>query len=323
MSLLLNRQKQKERLKSGITALIDGDVVVYACGFASQHNIHSVTLVGEKEPRASFTKKKEMKDWLESEGLEEKDYTVSERLDVEPVENALFTAKQFIENILEKTNAEHYKIFLTGKGNFREEIATILPYKGNRSSTNKPVHYQAIKDYLVNVWKAEVVGGMEADDMLAIEQSRITKLGLDVPEYGWPAEDIGHTVICSIDKDLKQIPGWHYNWNKDEKPVWVDESQAIRNFYLQLCTGDMTDNIQGIPGIGPKKAEKILEGCTTEKEMYDAVFSAYRNHMFPNGIKHPQQLEEVEARVEENAKLLFLVREIDSEGNLVHWRKPG
>lgn len=318
MSLLLNRQKEKDRPTSGITALIDMDVVVYQCGFASQHNVHTITLVGEDEPRASFNYIKERDDWIESEGLKPEEYVLKTRIEIDPIEHALQTVKMFLNSILEKTNAEHYKGYLTGCGNFREGVATILPYKGNRDLP-KPIYYQAIRDYLVNSWGAEVVEGREADDQLAIEQSREwddTKKASRFPEK----EVI--TIICSIDKDLKQVPGWHYNWNTDEAPVWVSESQAIHNFYMQLCTGDKVDNIQGIKGVGPAKAKKILENCNTEKEMYDAVFNAYRNHMFPEGIKHPQQLEEVGARVEENARLLFLIREVEADGSLKHWRKP-
>lgn len=171
MSLKLTERKPSKRNSSGITALIDGDILCYSCGFSAQHNIHTVTLVGEKEPRASFQYKKEMKDWLESEGLEEKDYVVDTRIEVEPVENALHSVKLFIDNILEKTDAEHCKIFLTGKGNFREEIATILPYKGQRKQP-KPVHYQSIRDYLVERWESIIVEGMEADDLLSIEQCK-------------------------------------------------------------------------------------------------------------------------------------------------------
>jgi len=102
----------------------------------------------------------------------------------------------------------------------------------------------------------------------------------------------------------------------------ISEFEAMKNFWMQVLTGDSVDSIQGVPGIGKKKAEKILEGCGTEEEMYDAVFSAYRNHMFPNGIKHPQQLWEVSARLEENAKLLFMIRELDENNQPIHWRAP-
>ncbi len=60
----------------------------------------------------------------------------------------------------------------------------------------------------------------------------------------------------SIDKDLDMIRGWHYNFIKDKK-YFIDDQQAIKHFYTQILTGDRVDNIIGLRGIGPKKAEKI------------------------------------------------------------------
>ena len=218
-------------------------------------------------------------------------------------------------------SAEHYKVYLTGKGNFRDDVASILPYKGNRDDLHKPIHYDAIKQYLIDVWDAEVIEGMEADDAMAIAQSDALVWDFDERADRFLPEE-GSTVICTIDKDLRMVPGYHYNWNKDEHPVWVSEVEGIKWFYTQLLTGDMTDNIQGIPGVGPKKAEKILEGCETEEEMYDNVWNAYRDYLYPDGVKHPQLLEKVNDMVLENAQLLFMVRELDDEGKPVMWSPP-
>jgi 5'-3' exonuclease len=46
---------------------------------------------------------------------------------------------------------------------------------------------------------------------------------------------------------------------------------------MQCLQGDRSDNIKGIPGIGPKKAERILEGCVTEYDLFKAVRNAYGN----------------------------------------------
>lgn len=317
---------EKKRSSSGITALIDGDVIVYACGFASQKNIHKVTIKGEEAPRATFEYKKDLKEWVEKNGLSDSDYTVSTTVQADPVEHALHSVKVFLNEILEVTDAEHYKIYLTGKGNFREEIATILPYKGNRNAP-KPLHYDNIKQYLVDHWEAIVVEGMEADDAMAIEQ----ELWLENIDPMWRHPEINHdgyTVICSIDKDLRMVPGWHYNWNKDDKPVWVSEEEGIRWFYTQLLTGDKVDNIQGIPGIGPKKAEKILEECVSEEDMYDAVWWAYHDYLWGGETITMDEIDkkfayaEVDQMVLENAQLLWMIRELDEDGKPVHWEPP-
>ena len=162
--------------------------------------------------------------------------------------------EDLVDDIIVKSEADSFKIFLTGKDNFRY---TIYPeYKAHRPK-EKPFWLQAIRDYLVANFNAEVINGEEADDALGINQT---------PD----------TVICSIDKDLLMIPGHHYNFVKDEK-IYVSNFSAIHHFYMQCLQGDRADNIKGIPKVGPKKAEAILAGCGNEKEMFDAVRNAYGN----------------------------------------------
>lgn len=181
-------------------------------------------------------------------------------------------------SILEDTEADDYQIYLTGEGNFREEVAVTLPYKGNRDELHKPTHYTAIKQYLIDVWQAETVEGMEADDAMGIEQYKdlvyVDGYGYVNPIDSAASPALAETIICTLDKDLDMIPGWHYNWRKKTK-YWIDEEQAMRNFYKQMLMGDRTDNIQGVPKIGEKTAEKILATCTNEKEMFDAVQEQY------------------------------------------------
>ena len=159
------------------------------------------------------------------------------------------------EIVFDDLKCDDYKAYITGKTNFRNDIAVTEPYKGNRKDAKRPVHYQAIRNHLQRLG-AELVEGEEADDAVAIEA---TKTG------GW---------IVSIDKDLDQVAGWHYNFVKHEE-YYVTEEEGLRNFYTQVLTGDRIDNIIGLKGIGPKKAEKILDGCKTEKELYEACVKAY------------------------------------------------
>jgi DNA polymerase-1 len=84
------------------------------------------------------------------------------------------------------------------------------------------------------------------------------------------------TIICTIDKDLLMIPGQHYNFVKDEFKT-VGYLDGLKHFYMQCLQGDRSDNIKGIPGIGLKKAERILEGCVTEYQLFKAVRAAYGN----------------------------------------------
>jgi DNA polymerase-1 len=162
--------------------------------------------------------------------------------------------EDLVDSILVNTEAEEYRLFLTGKDNFRY---TIYPeYKAHRPK-EKPFWLEAIREYLKATFNAEVVDGQEADDAMGINQS-------------------DDTIICSIDKDLLMIPGRHYNFVKDEF-IEVTEFDGLKHFYMQCLQGDRADNIKGIPGIGPKKAEKILQGCETEEQLFNAVRDAYGN----------------------------------------------
>jgi hypothetical protein len=180
------------------------------------------------------------------------------------------------EIVYQNLQCDDYKAYITGRGNYRDAIAVTEPYKGNRKDAKRPIHYNAIRTHLQRLG-AELVEGQEADDAVAIEA---TKTG------GW---------IVSIDKDLDQVAGWHYNFVKHEE-YYVTEEQGLRNFYTQMLTGDRTDNIIGLKGIGPKKAEKILIDCKTEGEMYAAVVKSY----LEAGL--------TEERVTENGLLLYLRR---------------
>ena len=40
---------------------------------------------------------------------------------------------------------DDYKAYITGKGNFRNDIAVTAPYKGNRKDMKRPKHYEAIR----------------------------------------------------------------------------------------------------------------------------------------------------------------------------------
>ena len=70
------------------------------------------------------------------------------------------------------------------------------------------------------------------------------------------------------------IPGWHYNFRKKEF-YEIDESTGYYNLMKQILTGDATDNIQGIKGMGPKTAEKVLKDVPHEF-MLDAVVGTYK-----------------------------------------------
>ncbi|MEK9694449.1 MAG: hypothetical protein VW270_01715 [Candidatus Poseidoniales archaeon] len=167
---------------------------------------------------------------------------------------AVRTMAVFLEDLLlfELPEVQTWELHLTGFNNFRNKYAVTVPYKGNRTS-DKPIHYKLLREYLVSSWNAEVSDGIEADDMLAIRQ---TELGDD-------------SIIVTLDKDLNQVVGWHYNFVKKEK-YYVTQEEGLLNFYKQFLTGDKVDNIIGAKGIGDVKADNMLRG-KTETEMWSII----------------------------------------------------
>jgi hypothetical protein len=203
----------------------------------------------------------------------------------DPAEFALARLSEFLDSLYITLPVDTVEGYLTGKGNFRNEVAVTAPYKGTRKA-DKPYHFGLLREYMQTSWGFVEVEGIEADDKLGIEA------------YKHEPEE---TIIVSLDKDLNMIRGNHYNFVKDEQ-YYITEEEGIRNFYLQMLTGDAVDNIIGLAGIGPVKSKKMLKDCKTEKEMYDVVLTAYDNNL---------------DRVIENGRLLWILRE---EGQV--WQPP-
>jgi len=243
-----------------------------------------------------------------------------------------------IQEILTAVGATEYTLFLTGEGNFREEIATVKPYKGTRVN-EKPFHYSNLKAYILSLPQGVLVEGMEADDALAIEQTK-DWIQLFGSKPNWREHSkVCNTVICTRDKDLRQVPGWHYGWEMGAQPEFImsyveplgelhlvtsggEDGRPLKKklfgtgtrfFYSQMLTGDTVDNIPGLPGVGIVKAFNALTLCKTERELYDVVEGMYQDHYGE---------EDWENMLNEQAYLLWMVRELTADGKPVMWTKP-
>lgn len=272
--------------------IIDGDSLVYTIGFASQKNIWQVFDVDQPELILYENELKSLcLNFIEDQEGTIGTLDVCKRIEVSPVEHAYHSLKIIIQKIAARAKANSYKIYLTGggAGNFRHQVATIQGYKHNRLNAEKPMLYQEIRDYLVTYHKATIVEGMEADDALSIVHARSVS-GDPVNVSNDPAHPVfrhpDECIIGAIDKDLRNIPGKHINFDKrvaenDEyKFIVVTEEEGRRSFWKQVLTGDSADNILGIPGMGPKKADVILDSLITksEEEYFWAVYAAYKKH---------------------------------------------
>ena len=248
-----------------------------------------------------------------------------------PFDAAKDAVDKIIADIVDAVGATEYTLHLTGKGNFREEIAKRQPYKDSREE--KPFHYANVKAYAIHSLGSIVWEGMEADDAMAIAQWADWN-----PDYS-PL----YTIICSRDKDLRMVPGWHYSWecyNQAEKtPYFVDElgefqpqyKQTVSKktgkettvfkkleatglclFYSQILTGDKVDDIPGLPGVGGKGAYDALKDCLSEKEMYLVCLGLYEEAFPERGYEE----------LLEQARLVWMVRELDAEGKPIMWEPP-
>ena len=230
-------------------ALIDGDIVTYRSGFAAQHVRYYFD--GQR-----FENHAELRAYCDENGIDLKDIEVERELEVEPVSHALANVKSIISTICDVVGATDYEVFLSTGDNWRGKVATIKKYKGNRDDATKPEHYNDIWQYLTLNHPTVITESIEADDAMAMCQTN-------------------KTVICSLDKDMLQVPGLHYNWVKDSKIV-VSPEVGLFKLYQQVLTGDSTDNIPGIRGIGPIKARKIIVEPNTADEEF--LFAVCKDH---------------------------------------------
>lgn len=142
-------------------------------------------------------------------------------------------------------------------------------YKANRKGQRKPIAWKAARAHLEATTNAVWRPRLEADDIMGILATGQTKLA--------PAS--ADRIICSVDKDMKQIPGLHYDWTKDEGVRVVSEQDADAFFYTQTIAGDPTDGIPGIPGVGMVKAAKLLAE-PFEGTAWEHIVSIYEKRGF-------------------------------------------
>lgn len=156
---------------------------------------------------------------------------------------------------------------LSGDNQYRRRMSDTSQgkgYKANRSSP-PPEGRQELNEYLITDYDAVVLDGIEADDGMGIMQCHaMGNLGSN------------DTCIVTIDKDLDQIPGWHYNYVK-RNLYWITPLQADEFLQTQLITGDVADNVYGIKGMGPKKAKKYLDTGANVEDLYECKVQYQRN----------------------------------------------
>lgn len=164
-----------------------------------------------------------------------------------------------IEALQERLDATDAILCLTDGANWR--LGVYPPYKSNRSTKRRPMLLPVLRDLALEEFNTFLRPTLEGDDCLGI-------LGTH------PKLVPGEKVICTKDKDLKTIPGLHFNWGKPELGLFrVTEEEADLFHLRQAIAGDATDGYPGCPGMGMDTAERALsEGVAWEA--YEHVFKS-------------------------------------------------
>jgi len=183
-------------------------------------------------------------------------------------DNIKFGLDRYINNILDACNTDKYVLCIEGKGNFRHQLKSFSTvYKGSRKS-EKPVWFNEIRQHMIDYWKAELAIGIETDDLVTI---LVTNMSDD--------ENYVNCILCHLDKDLDQITKniLHYNYRQKTFKK-ISRKKALLYLWKSVLTGDSTDCIKGVPGVGEKTVAKIFDGKDIDKEIPGLVFQEYWNY---------------------------------------------
>lgn len=259
--------------------LIDSDIVAVAASAAAEERFWSVRgrrFKTKKELRAAFP------------GTE--DDEIERIIEPQPFSHARNNARGLWQSILDScAPVGAVRGYLSGADNFRHKLATLKPYKGNRDRSEEPVWRKEVEAFLLNEYEVTRTQGFEADDALAMDF----------------VKDTHHSIISSQDKDFLTIENVRmWNWRKNEM-IHVEPLEAKRNFYTQMLTGDVCDNIGGVSGMGPAKSGRLLAPMKDVKAMEYVVYYAFKKEY---GVKA------WEAFVE-TGRLLYLWRKPDDQWN--------
>ena len=127
-------------------------------------------------------------------------------------------------------------LFFSDSVNFRKSIQPA--YKGHRNR-KKPCGYKRVINQLKTEYEVVIMPTLEADDALGI----------------YATQNPGN-VICSPDKDMRQIPGRLFDMSE---MMNVEEAEGKKWHLVQALAGDQTDGYAGVPGIGVKRAITLFE----------------------------------------------------------------
>ena len=210
--------------------------------------------------------------------------------------NAVYGFTSMLINVLRDEQPTHLAVaFYVSRQTFRSEAYP--EYKANRSTSPEEFKGQValVKEVLdaLNIVHVEV-DGYEADDIIGT-------LSLQARNAGWD------TLICTGDRDAMQLVDEHTTVLYPRKgvsdlarmtPAAVEEKYLVapaRYPELAALVGETSDNLPGVPGVGPKTAAKWLgeyDGLENLIAHADAVKGkageSFREHL--EGVRRNREL---------------------------------
>jgi hypothetical protein len=171
--------------------------------------------------------------------------------------------ESLVSDIKTATGADRLILALSDSNSESRWRNKVMPtYKMQRKRVRRPVCYVPLRAYCHETYETFERPTLEGDDVLGILMTH-------------PSLVKGEKVCVSIDKDMKTIPGAHYNYGRQEA-YEVSEDEADYNHMMQTLTGDTTDGYAGCPGIGKVTGAKVLGLSLGVKLMWPAVVAAYK-----------------------------------------------
>ena len=184
----------------------------------------------------------------------------------ESLDTAINRVESTMHHIQQACGSSEYEFYIAGDNNFRKTLYPL--YKANRTA-DKPMWLEDCREFCMEQYGAKIVNDVEVDDMCGI---RMTAM-----------EGMEECICVSLDKDLLQIPGKHYNFVKQEFYT-TTPLEGLRMFYKQIILGDESDNVPGFDGKYrgkcPQFVHKLqgpLDELSEEVAMYEHVVEVYND----------------------------------------------
>lgn len=214
---------------------------------------------------------------------------------------AIARAEAIMADLRYTFNDAPMELYIGGEGNWRHEVYP--EYKANRKDKTRPTHLNAVREFLVVKYGAHIVNEREVDDECGIRLTQENTQGNDA-------------VLVSLDKDLKTVPGKHYNFVTRVHET-VSPVQALRYFYGQVITGDQSDNVPSFDGKFRSSTPQFvaallapLADMTNEVDMYAHCCEVYQQH----GCWE----DEWQTIMHRNASVLYIQKDYNDK-----WQPPG